>query len=229
MTTRVRSRKGEGDRLREEILDAAQDLLIETGAEEEVSIRSVADAVGVTPPSIYRHFRDKSHLIFEVCVRCFDRLAEVIAAAEVPGDPFATLDQQARAYIRFGVEHPEHYRIMFMGRVDLTPEEYAEELLLDSSAFGMLCKTIEGCFASGRLRPRLEAAGVLEVALLSFATVHGLTSLLVAKPGMPWPPREEMIELVLDTHIRSLLTDGAGARPTVGKGLPTGRGSLPRS
>ncbi len=63
---RARSRKGEGRRLREEILDATEALLLETGAAEQVSIRAVADAVGVTPPSIYRHFPDKDTLIYEV-------------------------------------------------------------------------------------------------------------------------------------------------------------------
>jgi AcrR family transcriptional regulator len=51
-TRRHRARRGEGDRLREEILAAAERLLLETGDESAVSIRAVADAVGVTPPSI---------------------------------------------------------------------------------------------------------------------------------------------------------------------------------
>ena len=64
---RARARRGEGPRLREEILAAATRLLAETGDEEAVSIRAVAEAVGVTPPSIYLHFADKTELIFAVC------------------------------------------------------------------------------------------------------------------------------------------------------------------
>ena len=52
MTTRSRARRGEGDLLREEILLAATRLLIETGNEDAMSIRAIADAVGVSPPSI---------------------------------------------------------------------------------------------------------------------------------------------------------------------------------
>ena len=60
---RTRARRGEGERLREEILDAAERLLIETGNRDAVSIRAVAEAVGVTPPSIYLHFADKTELL----------------------------------------------------------------------------------------------------------------------------------------------------------------------
>ena len=47
---RSRSPRGQGEQLREEILEAAQSLLMETASEDAVSIRAVADAVGVTPP-----------------------------------------------------------------------------------------------------------------------------------------------------------------------------------
>ena len=47
---RPRAKKGEGDKLAEQIIEAATDLLIETGNEDAVSIRGVAERVGVTPP-----------------------------------------------------------------------------------------------------------------------------------------------------------------------------------
>jgi AcrR family transcriptional regulator len=49
---RPRLPKGEGRQLRDEILAVAERMLLETGSQEAVSIRAVADAVGVTPPSI---------------------------------------------------------------------------------------------------------------------------------------------------------------------------------
>jgi len=64
---RRRAPRGQGRKLREEILAAAERLLRETGDQEAVSIRAVADAVGVTPPSIYLHFADKTDLIFAIC------------------------------------------------------------------------------------------------------------------------------------------------------------------
>ena len=86
---RPRSRRGEGERLRDEILAAADELLVETASEDAVSIRAVADAVGVTPPSIYRHFPDKTSLLVAVCLRSFDSFAEVMREARDPDDPLA--------------------------------------------------------------------------------------------------------------------------------------------
>src|SRR5690348_11951499 len=84
---RTRAPKGHGDQLRDEILEAAEALLIETGSSEAVSIRAVADRVGVTPPSIYRHFEDKTELLVEVCRLEFTRMYEAIAEGAIEGDP----------------------------------------------------------------------------------------------------------------------------------------------
>src|SRR5581483_12470957 len=69
---RKRAARGQGQLLREEIIAAAERLLIERGSEDAVSIRAIADAVGVTPPSIYMHFADKDELFMAVCEARFD-------------------------------------------------------------------------------------------------------------------------------------------------------------
>ena len=66
---RSRSRRGEGDLLCDEILAAAERILIETNDQAALSIRAIASAVGVTPPSIYLHFADRNDLVFAVCER----------------------------------------------------------------------------------------------------------------------------------------------------------------
>src|SRR5690349_6027368 len=73
---RRRAPRGSGEQLRDEILDAATELLLETGHAKAVSIRSVAQRVGVTPPSIYLHFADKDALLDAVCARYFEKLDE---------------------------------------------------------------------------------------------------------------------------------------------------------
>ena len=76
---RRRAPRGSGDQLRDEILDATTELLMETGHAKAVSIRSVAQRVGVTPPSIYLHFADKETL-FQELIRM--ELSPVVAALE---------------------------------------------------------------------------------------------------------------------------------------------------
>ena len=191
---RERARKGDGALLREEILEAAEALLVETGSEDEVSVRAVADRVGVTAPSIYRHFADKGTLMFEVCDRQFARFHEYLDAKRSGhADPVESLKACGRAYIEFGLTHPEHYRIMFMGRSDLTPEQYEDHVLAEQASFMALVGSVQECVDAGRLD-----GDAFEAATLLWTAVHGVTSLLIAKPGFPWPPVEVLVERVLD-------------------------------
>jgi AcrR family transcriptional regulator len=183
---RPRLPKGEGRQLRDEILAVAERMLLETGSQEAVSIRAVADAVGVTPPSIYRHFADKNALIFDVAARHFsaldDHMTRACAGIDDPVDKLATL---GRAYIEFGVANPEPYRIMFMTRPDIAPKEYQGYVMAGSRSFDTLVQCVQDCIDAGRFRPGYTDAVGLSLGF--WARVHGLTSLLVSKPGMPWP------------------------------------------
>ena len=190
--------------LRDDILDAAESLLLNTGSEAAVSIRAVAKTVGCTAPSIYRHFPDKQHLLFEVCARHFTRLAEFVAdAVGSTDDPVDALGSMARAYVRFALENPEHYRILFMGRSDLTPEQYADERILESGAFGGLVALVQRCLDDGRFRSGVGDAVTIAHSL--WATVHGIASIAVAKPNVPGPPVEARLSAALDINLRGLL------------------------
>ncbi len=198
---RPRARKGEGELLRDEILVAAERLLLETGSEEQVSIRAVASATGVTPPSIYRHFEDKRHLLFEVCARQFELLDEALeASAAGITDPVLALRARGRAYVQFGVDHPEHYRIMFMGPGYETPEQWSD--ILSTGSFAHLVEAIQKVVDAGAM----EVVGdVLTAALHIWANIHGLTSLLVARPEMPWPELDAFVDEHLDLCLRAHL------------------------
>ena len=77
--------RGRGEDLRGEIVAATKELLAEAADSDAVSIRAVAEAVGVTPPSIYLHFADKNQLLEAVVVDVFAELdTAMMAAAERP-------------------------------------------------------------------------------------------------------------------------------------------------
>jgi AcrR family transcriptional regulator len=204
--TRHRARRGEGDLLREEILEATERLLLETGSEEAVSIRAVARATGVTAPSIYRHFEDKTHLLFEVCARHFALLDDAIEAAVVGiDDPVLAMQARGKAYVRFGIEHPEHYRIMFMGPAYATPDQWSD--LLATGSFANLVGGIRAMVDAGAMP---EPDDVVTAALHVWANIHGLTSLLVARPTMPWPELDAFIDEHLWLCMRGQLGPGPG-------------------
>ena len=197
---RTRARRGEGEKLRDQILEAAERLLVETGDEEAVTIRAVADAVGVTPPSVYLHFGDKDDLMFAICERHFAQLDRVTEeAAGGSEDLLEALALRGKAYIRFGIEHPEQYRILFMRKPSHTPEDFQVDRLRDAAAFDHLVGHVAKCVHAG-----LIEGDPLMISLGLWATVHGLTSLLISKPDFPWPDVDAIIDHVCRTAIRGL-------------------------
>jgi AcrR family transcriptional regulator len=206
---RPRARRGEGDRLREEILAAAEELLLETGDAEKVSIRALAYAVGVTPPSIYLHFDDKKALLRTVCERRFAELEAALLEAAPSGEqPLEVLRRKGRAYVRFGRDHPEHYRLLFMVRHDAGLEDFP----VGGAAFLQLVQDVQAYIDAGTYAP----ADAMVVATSLWTTMHGITSLLISLPNFPWPDIDALVDHTMDVQARGLAVDSAdrkGERP----------------
>jgi AcrR family transcriptional regulator len=190
---RARAPRGSGERLRDEILDATTELLLETGHARSVSIRSVAQRVGVTPPSIYLHFADKDALLDAVCARYFERLdPEMRRLAAEQASPVAVLRAQGLAYVRLAVQTPELYRIATMGEwrsgssVDAT---------LSNSAFEHIRATVQRLMDDGTYRP----VDPTTVALELWAALHGVAAMLIAKPHLPFGDAEAFADRVLSS------------------------------
>jgi AcrR family transcriptional regulator len=201
-SARHRSRRGQGATLRQEILDAAAALLAETGNEDAVSIRAVAERVGVTPPSIYLHFVDKKALLEAVCGEAFasfdGHLAAAIAGCE---EPMQALRAIGEAYIDFALDRPEHYRFMFMARAGADVHEPTDAELQSMSAFSRLIEVVAACQDCGAIDP---AEDPMRVAQALWAGVHGLAALLIAKPYFPWGDVGALREHVLDMCLRGV-------------------------
>jgi AcrR family transcriptional regulator len=173
--------------------------LVESGDAEAVSIRAIARECGCTPPAIYMHWSDKNALLDDACQLQFEALDRCVAeAAEGVDDPVEVMRRQAHAYVRFGLENPEHYRLLFM-HGDLVRREPEE--LLRLSCFGRVLRTVEQATEAGRLRH--DDPLLLTIALWS--AVHGITSLLIAKPDFPWPPLDDVVNQVIDVAIAGAL------------------------
>jgi AcrR family transcriptional regulator len=188
---RRRAPRGSGEHLRDEILDATTDLLMETGHAKAVSIRSVAQRVGVTPPSIYLHFADKDALLDAVCARYFEALDQVMQ--QVVLDQPSTIDRlraQGLAYVRFAMQNPELYRIATMGEgrpgsdVDMT---------LNSSAFVHMRATIESLMEEAVYPPGDATMAALEL----WTVAHGVAALAISRPYLPFGDLEAFADRVM--------------------------------
>jgi AcrR family transcriptional regulator len=185
---RRRARRGEGAALREEILRAAMDLLRETGDADAVSVRAVAQRVGVSVPSLYLHFSDKQALLDAVCEEVFAQLDSALRdAAREAGSPFEALRRQGGAYVRFARDHPEHYRLVMM--TSHAGSDRSVDELLATGAFAYLVESVQACVDEGILE-----GDPVALALSLWASAHGVAALLVAKPYFPWPDVEALVD-----------------------------------
>ena len=115
---RVPNVRGEGERLRQEILGAATRILEETGREDALSLRGVAREVGIAAPSVYRHFKSKADLVTTVLDVTYRALAVAMSeagesATAVGADPWERVRAIVTAYRRFAIDKPRRYRLMF--------------------------------------------------------------------------------------------------------------------
>ncbi|OBK22286.1 TetR family transcriptional regulator [Mycobacterium asiaticum] len=188
---RQRAPRGSGDRLRHEILDAATALLLETGQARAVSIRSVAERVGVTSPSIYLHFQDKDALLDAVCARYLGRLDEAMERAALGGtDTIDALRAQGMAYVRFALQTPELYRLATMGEWRSGSNV---DMALDSSAFKHMRASVQTLMDEGVYRTDDPTMIALEL----WTAAHGVAAILIAKPHLPFGDADAFAERVL--------------------------------
>ncbi len=200
-TKRSRAKRGEGDKLRDDIMVVAERLLIDAGNQEAVSVRAIAEAAGCTPPAIYMHFADKDQLFLEVCSMRFREMdAWIGEAGGKADDPLESLRLMGAAYVRFGVEHPEAYRLLMMtlheGHIDDPGMEAGKD------AFMHMVEAVDRCVKAGALGD----VEPYKASLVLWSGIHGLTSLFISFPNFEWGEKKELVEHMLDVLIEGLLS-----------------------
>jgi len=205
---RRRAQRGSGEQLRAEIVAATKELLATSGSADAVSIRAVADKVGVTSPSIYLHFADKAELLSAVVVDVFRELDEaMLAAATAEDTPMGRLRAYGLAYIEFATSHPEHYRIAVM---DPTSESQAAmDEMLRHAAFGHFNACVVDCMQAGIFR----GDDPLPLTFQLWSAAHGVASLMIAKPHLPWGDAMTFADHVLCSAALGLAIHGRIANP----------------
>jgi AcrR family transcriptional regulator len=208
-SARPRSARGKGEELREELLDAATELLDETGDPARLTIRAVTKRAGVSPMALYLHFADRDELLAALLDRGFARfrrrLHEAVAHADGPQD---MLLATGRAYVRFALDEPALYAFMF----GPWHPEAADEEQGDggpgqgAAAFDDIVALVTYLMDEGVVPPgdaRTTAMGV-------WTTVHGFVTLRHCMAKMEWPSTEDM----LARTVEAWLTPRAGAAAT---------------
>ncbi len=192
------------------ILDTAREMFAADGY-EAVTMRRIAERIEYSPTAIYFHFKDKDALIRELCEHDFLVLAQKFASIARIADPVEKLRRTGHLYVQFGLENPNHYRVMFMTphpKIDPAgsalrhgnPEEDAYAFLKSIVAQGIEQELF-----------RRELRDVELITQTIWAGVHGVISLQIAKHNdqwVEWWPLEDRADLMIDTLIDGLTRKG---------------------
>lgn len=187
---RTRNRRGEGGRLRDDIIAAAVELLDEAGDERAITLRSVARKVGIAAPSIYPHFPDQPAIMLAVVQREFAELRDGLraAVAKAGSDPRQRLYAVCTTYLDFAQLRPERYRTMFGGlwMPDLDDSSLTEADLaaLGDETMQILIDALAECAAAGESASTDPSSDAVALWL----GLHGLAHQRAVAPAFPWPP-----------------------------------------
>jgi AcrR family transcriptional regulator len=170
-----RKRKGayhHGD-LERALLDAALRTIGEDGV-RGLTLRGVGARLGVSRTALYRHFDDKAALLARVAAEGFRRLHQALtgAIAKAAAEGTDTLQEMARAYVRFALSSQAHYQTMFGGF--LTDwSRYPDLVQHAGAAFDVLADAIRDEQRRGRIAP----GDPIELAEITWSLTHGIATL----------------------------------------------------
>lgn len=190
--------------LRRALLSEAR-VMLESDGIPGLSLRKLAQRVGVSRGAPYHHFKSKEALLAAIIEDGFRQVhARTLEAVDGVSDPWHALRQSGRVYVSFALQHPALYRMM-MGH--MVPEKRAYESLKDASGtyYEGLRARIGACIGTGQTRH----ADVELAAFTVWCGVHGLASLLLDGGLEHTPSRvEQTIEGGLVDNVLTGLVHG---------------------
>jgi AcrR family transcriptional regulator len=199
---RTPNRRGEGARLREDLISAASELLAELDSEEALSLRAVARRVNIAPQSVYLHFPDRKTLVGAVREARFADLTATLAAAveqtdrsalPEPNKAHARVRSLCAAYCRYAQAHPGHYRVLF-GTAG-TPRREPPQLAA-MPALRLLDDAVRSCQPDP-----VPGQAPTPTTICLWAALHGLITLRRDRPSFPWPDLDELIDCLITAHV----------------------------
>ncbi|MFK4100003.1 TetR/AcrR family transcriptional regulator [Streptomyces sp. NPDC019531] len=159
--------------LRSALLAAAERTLRDKGA-AALSLRELARDLGVSHAAPGRHFKDKQALLNALALAGYDRMAEVLEAADEPGLPLQDrLTTLARAYLGFAIDNAELLELMFARKHE---PDAAEQM---AAAIDRTVGALERAVAAAQQRGEIIDGDPEHLTLVVGTALHGLASFAV--------------------------------------------------
>lgn len=161
--------------LRSTLVEAAAAMIAETGV-AGVTMRGLAQRVGVSRTAPYRHFADKAALLAAVAEEGFRRMTARVQAAQ-EGDAVDAAQvflNVCVAYVQFAIDNPTHYRLMF-GQEVSNFLDYPDLAAAARTAFNEVVSMVQRSQQAQVLKPDPPA----KLAHTAWAMAHGLSLLII--------------------------------------------------
>jgi AcrR family transcriptional regulator len=195
------------EKLRDRIIDAARTLFVERGI-EAVSMREIAKQINYSATTLYNHFADKDALLQAVCDEDFLKLAIGMRDIMQLPDLVERIQELGKRYAMFALQHPNHYRLMFMTprapcNLEITTIQHGST---EQDAYAQLKLVVQEAFEAGLFRPELTDFELIAQTL--WAGTHGVCSLEISlgrEDWFQWANVQARLDLMQNATLQGLL------------------------
>lgn len=182
------------------ILDTARQLLTSVGY-AQLSMRKIAQKIGYSATSIYLYYANKDELVHALIDEGVDLLfADLYAASKVGETPADHITEMCHAYIRFGLERPEYYEIMYVLHPEYIKRYPADKYRKARRNLELFAAAIE----DGAKLDLFESSDATVGANLIWTQLHGVVTLLNSERVDKRIPAETLIHSTCRHIVRSL-------------------------
>ena len=200
-----RKARGSGHERVGEILEAARELFLQHGI-ESVSTRQIATRVGLSQTALYVYFKNKGEMLDRLTEGAFRNLGEAMQeVSDRHNDPVEFLRAWIPEYVRFGLKHPDEYRLTFLLRdgrhPGLLPREQRQ--IEGLKVFAKFRERLADAQVSGALHSSTASPEALAQSL--WAAMHGLVALLLAFSDFDWIKLDELVRVHADMLLKGLV------------------------
>jgi AcrR family transcriptional regulator len=184
------------------ILNRAMSLFLEDGF-ENITLRRIAEKIEYSPATIYLYYKDKNEILYAIHDIGFERLYKQQQTILSIKNPWRRLKKHGSIYIKFALENPEYYDLMFIMRGPAKKIKEKKEWEIGLRSFEFLKKNINECIKAGYL-----SKTNLDVAAFAFwSLTHGIASLVIRERCIMFPEKHlnSIIERAIDFVLEGIV------------------------